>query len=304
LWLFETEERRAAFVHQVVTGLIHVWETTPDAAELRNLSLFHVFLREGNSASLVVTDSVDASPDELQRWMAPELLSEAQSDASEATLVYGVGLLLWELQTGTLPLQSLEGPVLLYAAQHVQDRIPTGNDTPLWDLIKSCVAADADDRMGLQQLGTQLWTIAYPPLSETDEKSAGEVVAGVVNASVADKTPAAEAAMEASPGAAEKEAAAAVCDQDAADRKSPPVPAAAVGGQPAPAANGDVANGADSSESEDDPAPAAAVKKDDAQKSKQARAPDVKDTVPQPAAHPDQKPSNTKESPAGNPAGG
>jgi hypothetical protein len=170
LALFPTDEKRAGFIYHVVTGVIHVFGQTPLAPGLLNLSPFHVMVRLNQSPALVTVSSVEASVEQLARWKAPELMSCQQTVTTETTLVYGMGMLLWEVLTGTVPFASLDGQELRQMASNVENWLPTGEDSQLWQLLKSCVQTDPDARITLRELSSRLSVLACNCPADRPEK--------------------------------------------------------------------------------------------------------------------------------------
>jgi serine/threonine protein kinase len=107
------------------------------------------------------------------QWKAPELMSGQEPNVTEASLVYGVGMLLWELLTGAVPFLNFEGPALMKIASHVDNWLRVTPDSPLWDLLRACVATRPEERLTLARLGQQLYLLASrDPLDDGDSAKA------------------------------------------------------------------------------------------------------------------------------------
>jgi serine/threonine protein kinase len=179
LKLFSTDPGRARFLSHITIGIDRAFQRSPAAPGLRDLSSFHVFPREGLIPALCLTDRVDATPEQLLRWKAPELMKEQVRDVSHATLVYAVGMLLFELLTGNIPFASCEGPALLETAENMEKCLAGGQQTPLWELLKCCVETDPVKRISLSQLSSRLAFLGQQaPLRSPEEPASAPAEQG------------------------------------------------------------------------------------------------------------------------------
>jgi hypothetical protein len=169
--LFATDEKRAEFLYQVVHGVRHMFTSTPRAIGLRFLSCYQVIPRSGQTPALVTETKVEVVTEYLQRWRAPEMLSGRSTTVTQESLTYAVGMILWELLTGTVPFGHLEGPAVVKVAMDAKNWLPQSPDTPLWSVLRGCVQTDPADRLSLDDVSGRLMLIAQGSVAEQLEKS-------------------------------------------------------------------------------------------------------------------------------------
>jgi hypothetical protein len=158
--LFPTDKMRAEFLYHIVGAIQHVFTTNRAAPGLKDLSPFHIFPRPGRPPALAVEANLDMPSEDLMRWKAPELMSGDKPQVTEATLVYAVGMLLWEILTGLMPLASYEGAALLEVASSADNWLRVTSDTPLWRVVQCCLLREPADRVTLRDLSGRLCVLA------------------------------------------------------------------------------------------------------------------------------------------------
>ncbi|KAK2941422.1 hypothetical protein BLNAU_23670 [Blattamonas nauphoetae] len=108
-----------------------------------------------NPTSIVSKGREDA--EESKRWSAPETANEVANVDVKKVLVFRLGLVLWEIETGQVPFRELD-------AVNAQRQIGTGilprmetiTNSKLVDLLTHCLSFQPDDRPTLDEVGKEL----------------------------------------------------------------------------------------------------------------------------------------------------
>ncbi|KAK2961068.1 hypothetical protein BLNAU_3836 [Blattamonas nauphoetae] len=108
-----------------------------------------------NPTSIVSKGREEA--EESKRWSAPETANEVASVDVKKVLVFRLGLVLWEIETGQVPFRELD-------AVNAQRQIGTGilprmesiKNSKLVDLLTHCLSFQPDDRPTLDDVGKEL----------------------------------------------------------------------------------------------------------------------------------------------------
>ncbi|KAK2954405.1 hypothetical protein BLNAU_10573 [Blattamonas nauphoetae] len=108
-----------------------------------------------NQTSIVSKAREEA--EESKRWSAPETVNKETDVDEKKVLVFRLGLVLWEIETGQVPFRELD-------AVNAQRQIGTGivpkmeniENSELVDLLTRCLSFQPDDRPSLDDVGKSL----------------------------------------------------------------------------------------------------------------------------------------------------
>ncbi|KAK2959580.1 hypothetical protein BLNAU_5358 [Blattamonas nauphoetae] len=95
--------------------------------------------------------------EESKRWSAPETANKETNVDLKKVLVFRLGLVLWEIETGQVPFREVD-------AVNAQRQIGTGilprmeniKNSELVDLLTHCLSFQPDDRPTLDEVGKEL----------------------------------------------------------------------------------------------------------------------------------------------------
>jgi hypothetical protein len=146
----------ARFANSLVVTLKLALENMPDATGLVNLSSHHVILRAGKSPLIVLEQTLEYGAEELDRWRAPELLSGETEGPTEKSLVYTIGVMMWELMTTEVPFGSIEDANVKAQVGSKEEELPVTGSGALWRVVKECVRAEEYERPTLAELQTKV----------------------------------------------------------------------------------------------------------------------------------------------------
>ncbi|CUA70595.1 Focal adhesion kinase 1 [Rhizoctonia solani] len=142
----------------------------------------------GNSAlgeyTLQFTHS-NTTPSMSLRWAAPEIIQE-ETKATQASDVYALGMVIFEVITGTIPYAGAKDPAILYhvLARKIPARpethIPTGLEQAdqLWSIITRCWAYDPNERPKAGEVRNVMASITPQGLLSTPGPRQSELASG------------------------------------------------------------------------------------------------------------------------------
>ncbi|KAK2946488.1 hypothetical protein BLNAU_18593 [Blattamonas nauphoetae] len=126
-----------------------------------------------NQTSILLKAREEA--EESKRWSAPETANEEANVDEKKVLVFRLGLVLWEIETGQVPFREVD-------AVNAQRQIGTGilprmeniKNSKLVDLLTHCLSFQPDDRPTLDDVGKELSEVFGEGKGNTLSKNAVE----------------------------------------------------------------------------------------------------------------------------------
>jgi len=103
---------------------------------------FKIFIADYGLRSLKKFCKLFAKYHQHNAWSAPEVWRDPQLDFSQQTSVdvYSFGIILWELEKGQVPFDTLDDKVIrhMLLEERVRPMIPEGTDKALSTIIRRC----------------------------------------------------------------------------------------------------------------------------------------------------------------------
>lgn len=107
-----------------------------------NPSDFHIFIADYGLTSLKKFSKLFARYQNYNSWSPPEVWADPQADFYDRTLIdiYSYGVLLWEIESGSIPFEGLDEKTMRYMLleQKLRPLIPENTDRALSTLIRRC----------------------------------------------------------------------------------------------------------------------------------------------------------------------
>jgi hypothetical protein len=186
--LKKREEEAGKVLSKTANGLIHMVETMQGKRVLRTFNANDIFYgaegaiaiglrpmggKEYESEEYGKRVGVAETPaeGELCRWMAPELLSGEVKEATEETLSYALGMILYKMLTYRVPFQELSA--LDARKRIVENKRPSLDplrDSVFAKLLEACWSKDRTKRPALVQLRRE-FLVALPENGKNATKS-------------------------------------------------------------------------------------------------------------------------------------
>ncbi|KAH7824028.1 uncharacterized protein MONOS_9274 [Monocercomonoides exilis] len=90
---------------------------------------------------------------ECMRWKAPELLSGAKRHATKKTVVFSIGMMVWECLTLQIPFGEYEAETAgQKIVNHEQPNMSSLKESNFFEIVRACLSAQPQDRLSLAGL--------------------------------------------------------------------------------------------------------------------------------------------------------
>ena len=153
-----TEDRQQVLIHGIVDGLSYLHGQGIEHRDLKSRNVlvdaqFHPMLTDFGRARVTTTSGISSSSlSSAYAWLAPEvILRGAHSPKAD---IYSLGVILWEIVTGEIPLRGLTQQQIKtkLAAGSRDEAIPFSAHSVYQDLIRACWTHDVARRPLLAEI--------------------------------------------------------------------------------------------------------------------------------------------------------